>query len=58
VEGGAVTHQDEHVLLRPRPKWAVIVALIIILPLALYVGVYFGLNGVDYIFPTATVRCQ
>lgn len=45
--------------LRPiRHTWAVIAFLILVLPVALYVGVQFGLHGVDYLFPTAIVRCE
>ena len=51
--------QTDPAYLRPiRHTWAVILFLIIILPIALYVGVQFGLYGVDYLFPTAIVRCE
>ena len=47
--------------LRPiRHTWAVIAFLILVLPVALYLGIALGTKGgvVDYIFPNASVRCE
>jgi hypothetical protein len=50
----------QHPMLRPiRLTWAWVVFLAVVLPLALYVGISFGLSsGIDYLFPNASVRCR
>lgn len=39
-------------------KWAVVLLLIVVLPLALYAGVEIGLHQVNNLFPTASVSCH
>lgn len=40
------------------PKWSLILAAVILVPLALYLGLMIGFYYVDNIFPNATMRCQ
>lgn len=52
---------EQHPLLPPPGiRWAVLLALVFIVPMALYLGVSIGSKGgvVDHLFPNATVRCE
>lgn len=41
-----------------RIHWTTVLLVIVVLPLVLYAGIEFGLTGVDYLFPGASVRCH